>query len=148
MHALAQAQWPLGERDMPANMQKYLPLIKAGAQLSAVKREQERIWLSTLINKPALSASGFYAVAASKNDPRAKRFFTLMHAVAAKVSKQTGYNTDAISAQIERYHWQNAWRDMRRSGRLCDLFTNHRKRSRQEQQAYFDCRSYKAHKVG
>jgi len=60
VYALAKTQWPLGKQDIPEEMHQHLPLIKAGAQLYTAKREQERILISALQNKPVLGTLNYF----------------------------------------------------------------------------------------
>ena len=124
VHTLAKAQWPLGKQDMPEEMQQYLPLIKAGAQLYTAKREQERILISALQNKPVLSTNSLYATYRLGDDPRASWLFNLPGDVVDSIANYVGYEGQSLAEQIQKDDWQNAWNDMRRSERLYGLFTN------------------------
>ncbi|MEC8383610.1 MAG: ankyrin repeat domain-containing protein [Pseudomonadota bacterium] len=90
-HAIAKAQWPLGRQDMPEEMQQYLPIIKAGAQLYTAKREQERILIRALQNKPVLGTKSLYASSSLVNDPRAHRLFTLPGDVVDSIASYAGH---------------------------------------------------------
>ena len=133
VHALAQAQWPLGRMDMPKDKHHCLPLIKKGAQLYSAKKEQERILLSALQNKSVLSTRGLYAPSSLGYDLRANRLFTLLSEVVDGIASYAGYRGQYLAEQIRKDHWQNAWNDMRRSERLYGLFTKTNKTSREEQ---------------
>ena len=135
VHALAKAQWPLGMQDMPERMYRYLPLIKAGAQLYTAKREQERVLMSALQNKSVLTTIGLYAASSLGYDPRAHRLFTLPGDVVDSIASYAGYKKQFLADQIRKDDWQNAWNDMRRSERLYGLFTNTNTSSSKEQQA-------------
>ena len=148
VHALAKAQWPLGMQDMPEGMHEYLPLIKAGAQLYTAKREQERVLISARQHKSVLSTTGLYAVSPLVYDSRASGLFNLPGDLVDSIANYAGYKKQFLADQIRKDDWQNAWNDMRRSERLYGLFTNTKKRSREEEEEHLDCRACKANKVG
>ena len=147
VHALAKAQWPLGKQDMPEEMQQYLPLIKAGAQLYTAKREQERILvrIKALENNSVWGTKSLYATYPLGDDPRAHRLFTFPRDMKDNIASYAVYEGQSLAEQIRKDDWQNAWNDMRRSERLYGLFANTKKRSREDQ---LDCRACKTHKVG
>ena len=91
VHTLAKAQWPLGKQDMPEGMQQYLPMIRAGAQLYTAKREQERIWFSTIHNRSVLSTTGLYAVSPLVDAQGAHRLFALPSDVVDSIAKYAGH---------------------------------------------------------
>ena len=137
VHALAKAQWPLGKQEMPEEMQQYLPLIKAGAQLYTAKREQERILIriSALENNSVWGTKSLYATYPLGDDPRAHRLFTLPRDMKDNIASYAVYEGQSLAEQIRKDDWQNAWNDMRRSERLYGLFTNTNTSSSKEQQA-------------
>ncbi|MEC7609003.1 MAG: ankyrin repeat domain-containing protein, partial [Verrucomicrobiota bacterium] len=135
VHALAKAQWPLGKQDMSEEMQQYLPMIMAGAQLYTAKREQERILISALQNKSVLSTNSLYAASPLEDDPRASWLFNLPGDVVDSIASYAVYEGQSLAEQIRKDDWQNAWNDMRRSERLYGLFTSTNTSSGEEQQA-------------
>ena len=122
---------------MPEEMQQYLPLIKAGAQLYTAKREQERILvrISTLENNSVWGTKSLYATYPLGDDPRAHRLFTLPRDMKDNIASYAVYEGQSLAEQIRKDDWQNAWNDMRRSERLYGLFTNTNTSSGEEQQA-------------
>ena len=128
-------QWPLGMQDMPEGMYRYLPLIKAGAQLYTAKREQERVLISARQNKSVLSTTGLYAISPLVYDPRASGLFNMPGDLVDSIANYVGYKKQFLADQIRKDDWQNAWNDMRRSERLYGLFVNTNTSSSEDQQA-------------
>ena len=63
------------------------------------------------------------------------------------IANYLGYEEQYLAEQIRKDHWQNAWNDMRRPGRLYGLFTEMNKIRRKEQRGLAVCNPQKSETI-